>query len=99
MAKWILKYKLHGNDQPWYVDEGLYEINNWRYGISKDDQSCYIPSDVEKMSETQFKAFMRGEHMQKRDPETGRKIILSNAEKDTEIERILKGRVQKEKNV
>ena len=38
MPKHILKYKLHGGETPWYIENaGLIVINGWYYGISYDD--------------------------------------------------------------
>lgn len=55
MPKHIIKYKLHGKETPWYIEEaGLYYLDGWYYGVSYDDDLCYIPSEVEKLTENQM---------------------------------------------
>ena len=85
--KHILKYKLHGNEIPWYVEEGLLQLDGWYYGVSKDDEKCHIPSDIIKVSKADLKTELGKIEFKKTDK------TYTKQEKDDYIDLILNGKV------
>lgn len=82
MARYILKYKLHNGETPWFVEKaGLFERNGWFYGVSRNDNDCYIPSDIIKLTKEQLKTWLRTHEL--RDPDG---IVLTDEQKDRNVE-------------
>ena len=93
MAKHILKYKNHGKDIPWFISEpGLFIINSWYYGISKEDTDCYIPSDIAKIPLAQLEALVLTQDMyRKKETASHEEEALTNAEKKAYVAEAMKG--------
>lgn len=48
MARHIVEYKIHGNETPYFIEDGGYYPIDYQYvGITRDDSYCYIPDFVE----------------------------------------------------
>ena len=98
MPKYLIKYKLHGNQLPWYVERpGILEIDNWFYGVSRDDSKCYIPSDVEKLNKKDLKDLLDIQDFKHQPVEESKPRILTKQEKSDYVDKILQGVVISDK--
>lgn len=44
MAKHIVKYKMHDNETPYFIqDGGHFPLNGEMIGVTKDSDSCFVP--------------------------------------------------------
>jgi hypothetical protein len=92
MPKLIIKYKMHGSEMPWYLDEPVpLKVGDFLVGISKDDTTCYIPSDVERLTKQDLKTVLANTELVA--PNAGKDRKLSNAEKSAYIDLIFGGKI------
>lgn len=67
--RYIVKYKLHGKEVPWYIEDGGYlSEDGYHIGITKDDYDCYIPSDLIHLTIEELKdKFIKVDYKDKED--------------------------------
>jgi hypothetical protein len=87
MAKRLVKYKMHGEHIPWYIEEPMIELDGWLVGLTKDDSKCYIPPDIQDLTKQDFKSTFTSKDIWRGGKQ------LSKKEKDDYIDEILKGKV------
>lgn len=55
----MIKYKLHGDETPYFVEDGGYfDKDGYIVGISKDDIHCDIPPHIEKLKKKDVESFI-----------------------------------------
>jgi len=54
--KQFIEFKLHAGNVPYFADKvlSISPINNRYYGISKDDDCCYLPTSIVTLTQQEF---------------------------------------------